>query len=95
MTKPFSLFVVVVLAVPDDYCQSVYNVGSNQSYYIPGAGGVLPCPLTYASSHDVWKFAEMTRQRNIKMLQFHFLRVTQSNKAYFIDILLKTRDVVE
>ena len=40
MPQPLRLF-VVVLVVPDDYCQSVYNVGSNQSYYIPGAGGVL------------------------------------------------------
>ena len=89
MSQQSSVYCCWVLLVPDDYCQSVYNVGSNQSYYIPGAGGVPPCPLTYASSHDVWKFAEMTRQRNIKMLQFHFLRVTPSNKAYFIDILLK------
>ena len=68
MPQPLRLF-VVVLVVPDDYCQSVYNVDSNQSYYIPGAGAGLCCPLTYVLSlHDVWKYAEMTRQRNIKML---------------------------
>ena len=68
---------LLVLVVPDDYCQSVYNVGSNQTYYIWGAGGYpLLSPIC---SHDVWKYAEMTRQQNLKMLQFQLLPVTASH----------------